>query len=89
MGFPLEAPQDWVWPFGAIVDALSDGVGAAIGVNAIRVTQDAEPLLVTASSFTGGMAIYNALTGDFVRRIYSGNLINMAVSAPFGAGRGE
>lgn len=89
MGFPLEAPQDWVWPLGAIVDALIDGVGAAIGVNAIRVTQDAEPLLVTASSFTGGMAIYNALTGDFVRRIYSGNLINMAVSAPFGAGRGE
>ena len=47
------------------------------------MTQDAEPLLVTASGFSGGLGLYDARTGDFLRRVYTGNLTTIALQAPF------
>lgn len=86
MGVPVEAPESWIWPFGAIADALVGAIGAEVGFDEIRVTQDAEPLLVGASNFSGGLAVFDARTGEFLRRVYSGNLINMGISTPFGGG---
>jgi hypothetical protein len=47
------------------------------------VTQDAEPVLVTASGFSGGLGLYDARSLEFLRRIYSGNMTTMALQAPF------
>ena len=52
-------------------------------IKVVAVTQDAEPLLVTASGFSGGLALYDARTGEFLRRVYSGNLTTVALQAPF------
>lgn len=77
LGEPIElggGGRLWGW----LLDTV---LGAAIDF--VAVTQDAEPLLVTASGFSGGLALYDARTGEFLRRVYSGNLTTVALQAPF------
>jgi methylamine dehydrogenase heavy chain len=77
LGEPIElggGGRLWGWLLDAVLGA---------GVDTIAVTQDAEPLLVTASGFSGGLALYDARTGEFLRRVYSGNLTTVALQAPF------
>ena len=77
LGEPIElGGGGWLW--GWLLDTV---LGAAIDF--IAVTQDAEPLLVTASGFSGGLALYDARTGEFLRRVYVGNLTTIALQAPF------
>ncbi len=77
LGEPIElGGGGWLW--GWLLDTV---LGAE--VDAIAVTQDPEPLLVTASGFSGGLALYDARTGEFLRRVYSGNLTIVALQAPF------
>ena len=86
MGVPVEAPESWIWPFGGLANALVGAIGEAVGIDEIRVTQDAEPLLVGVSSYFGGMAVFDARSGEFLRRVYSGNMTNIGISTPFGGG---
>lgn len=67
-GFPVEFGRTWVWPFNRMSDwMLNTFVPAA--VNAIQVTQDDAPLLLTASQFSGALGIYDGLSGAFVKRV--------------------
>ncbi len=85
LGVPIQAPRSWVRPVASIVNGLIDWAGAGMGFDEIQVTQDEHPLLVGSSSFVGGLALYDARTGEFLRRIYSGNATNMSVQAPYGS----
>jgi methylamine dehydrogenase heavy chain len=79
MGIPLEFGAGWTWPF----DRLSPFAFGLLPpmVEEIAVTQDEAPLLVTSASFAGGLGVYDALQGTFLRRAYSGNLTNTALHA--------
>lgn len=88
LGTPIEFGKSWVWPFDRISDWLLD-VLPGPGIDAIQVTQDAHPLLVAASTFSGGLAVYDAKSGEFLRRVYSGNLTNAVLQVPFAAGSGK
>ena len=77
LGEPIElggGGRLWGW-------LLDSFLGA--GIDTIAVTQDAEPLLVTASGFSGGLGLYDARSGEFLRRVYCGNLTIVALQAPF------
>lgn len=80
MGFPLEFGAGWVWPFDRLSDFLLGLIPAF--VEEIQVTQDDRPLLVTSATYGGGMGIYDALDGTLLRRVYSGNMTNVALQAP-------
>ena len=54
----------------------------------IQVTQDDEPLLVTGSQLGGSLAVYEALSLRFLRRVPSGNFMTHVLQAPWG-GRGR
>lgn len=59
-----------------------------LGVNEIAVTQDEKPLLLTAAEYSGAVAVYDARTGAFLRRVQSGNASSVGLSAPFGGAEG-
>jgi methylamine dehydrogenase heavy chain len=82
LGVPLEFGQDWIWPFNHLYGALVDLTASAIGIGEIAVTQDDAPLLVTAGPFSGSVAKYDALTGDFLGRVVSGNMTSLILQAP-------
>jgi methylamine dehydrogenase heavy chain len=67
-GFPVEFGRTWPWPFNRTFDWLLDTFAPA-AIASIDVTQDDAPLLFTASQYTGSIAVYDALTGAFVRRV--------------------
>jgi methylamine dehydrogenase heavy chain len=67
-GFPIEFGRAWPWPFNGLSDWLLDTFVPA-EVSHIQVTPDEQPLLFTASQFSGGLGVYDALTGRFVRRV--------------------
>ena len=76
MGFDLLG-DDWfsTWLVDTFVPAVVDRVA---------VTQDREPLLVTASDFTGSLGIYDARTGEFKRRVAPVGMTSGLLVAPFG-----
>ncbi|MEE9609578.1 MAG: amine dehydrogenase large subunit [Myxococcota bacterium] len=80
--------QSWIWPFHRLWDFLLDHVVPNPGLNQVQVTQDDAPLLITGSRFGGSLAVYDALSGEFLRRVSSGNLTIHALQAPWG-GRGQ
>lgn len=84
MGFPLEFGESWMWPFDGLSGFLLGRLPAF--VEEIQVTQDERPLLVTSATFGGGLGIYDAFGGELLRRVYSGNLTNVALQAPAIAG---
>jgi len=53
-------------------------------VDRIAVTQDHEPLLVTASDFSGSLGIYDARSGEFVGRVAPVGMTSGLLIAPFG-----
>jgi methylamine dehydrogenase heavy chain len=76
--------------FGWLVDWIAERVFRAVpelGIDAIAVTQDDDPRLVTIGRFTGGVASYDAASGAFLGRVYGGNMSNASVLAPHGWGR--
>ena len=68
VGFPVVLGNDWSNAF------LLDHVIPQIGIDQIAVTQDDEPLLLTGAAYTGALCVYDARTGDLVRRIFTGNM---------------
>jgi methylamine dehydrogenase heavy chain len=80
LGVPIGS--DWPWPFSRIPDWLVRRV-PELGVGAIEVTQDAAPLLVTGSNFSGSLAVYDAKTGAFLRRVAPGNTTTLALQSPW------
>jgi methylamine dehydrogenase heavy chain len=91
MGVPIEIGKGWVWPFDRMAEWLMSK--ASMGADAVLVSQDDTPLLITGAAGSGGLAIYDALTGAFQRRVYSGNLANLGLeltsgwAQPTGGGR--
>ncbi len=84
LGETLEFGQSWVWPFHRISAWLLDHVVPSLGLSQVQVTQDDEPLLITASLFSGSLAVYDGLTGRFLRRLSSGNFMAHSIQAPWG-----
>jgi hypothetical protein len=81
LGIPIEA--DGIW--GGLLDWILDRVfksTPALGINAIAVTQSETPRLVTIAMFTGGIGSYDALSGEFLGRVFGGNLTNVVLQAP-------
>ncbi len=85
LGSSLAFGADWVWPFNRLYDWLL-AVLPFPGVGIVTVTQDAQPLLVTGSEFSGSLAVYDALSGAFLRRVLVGNATSQVLQAPW---RGE
>lgn len=84
LGVPLEFGTDWIWPFNGLYELLLDILASDLGIGQVAVTQGDAPLLVTGSNFTGSMAVYDAVTGEFLRRVISGNMTNGALQVPWG-----
>lgn len=86
MGQSLEFGRGWVWPFDRLYDALL-AIAPNPGIGQITVTQDAEPLLVTGAAFSGSLGVYDALTGEFLRRVFVGNLTTQTLQTPWSGER--
>ncbi len=76
--------RSWLWPFNRLPDWLLDHGIPSPGVHQIQVTQDDEPLLVTGSQLGGSLAVYEALSLRFLRRVPSGNFMTHVLQAPWG-----
>ncbi|MFQ5417062.1 MAG: amine dehydrogenase large subunit [Myxococcota bacterium] len=82
LGVPIDGGPRWSW----LVDWISNLAMKStpeLGIDCIAVTQDDDPRLVTTGLFSGGVATYDALSGDFLGRVYTGNMTNVVVQAPF------
>jgi methylamine dehydrogenase heavy chain len=80
LGVPIG--QDWPWPFSRVPDWLISAV-PELGIGSVAVTQDERPLLVTGSNFSGSLAVYDALSGEFLRRVAPGNMTTLALQTPW------
>lgn len=81
LGVPIG--QGWPWPLHRIQDWIMGWV-PELGVGGVTVTQDDEPLLVTGSDFSGSLAVYDALSGEFLRRVAVGNTTTLVLQVPTG-----
>jgi methylamine dehydrogenase heavy chain len=68
MGQRADVWRDWAWPFDRVVAWAVDRFMPPT-VTQIAVTPGASPLLVTSSRFTGGIGVYDATDGRFVKRV--------------------
>jgi len=68
MGYPIKFGADWFYEF------VLDHVVPRNGIDLIAVTQDDDPLLVTGAKFTGAVAVYDARSGELIRRIFTPNM---------------
>ncbi len=87
LGVSMEFGQDWIWPFNRLYDWIL--AAADMGVGSIAVTQDERPLLVTGSNFSGSLALYDASTGEYLRRVAVGNMTTAVLQAPFAGTPGD
>lgn len=85
LGESMAFGESWYPPFNGIYGWLLDHVVPNPGLDRVVVTQDAHPLLVTSSERSGSLCVYDGLSGEFVRRIGSGNLTVSGLATPFGA----
>jgi methylamine dehydrogenase heavy chain len=74
MGERADVWRTWPWPL------------AGLGTWQIAVTQDDAPLLVTASRFTGGLGVYDANRGAFLRRVQPVGWTLDVITTPYGGG---
>ena len=89
MGVPLAFGGDWFWPFDGLYGWLVDALTPYIGVGEIAVTPDDRPLLVTAADYSGSLGVYDALSGELLRRVISGNFSTVALQAPWNGMRAK
>ncbi|MFI5217060.1 MAG: amine dehydrogenase large subunit [Candidatus Limnocylindria bacterium] len=80
LGVPVG--NDWPWPLSRIQDWLVAYL-PDLGVGSVAVTQDDQPLLVTGSNFSGSLAVYDALSGEFLRRVAPGNMTTLGLQTPW------
>lgn len=81
-GTPVEVGSGWIWPFNRLFPWLVDTFAPA-AVSHIQVTQDDEPLLLTASQFSGALGVYDALSGALLRRLRPVGWTSDLVLAPW------
>ena len=81
LGVGLDPGPGLVWPLGRLWELVLSWVG--LGVEDVAVTQDERPLLATASKFSGSVAIYDAISGEFLRRVTPGNVANAGLQVPW------
>ena len=82
-GFPISVGSNWPRPFNHLYDWLLDTFAPAL-VTHIEVTRDDKPLLVTASQYTGSLGVYDAITGEFIRRVMPTGWTTELLLAPWG-----
>jgi len=82
LGVSMEFGQDWIWPFNRLYDLVLSL--APLGVASLEVTQDDAPILVTGSEFSGSLGLYDAGSGEFLRRLATGNMTTLVLQAPYG-----
>jgi methylamine dehydrogenase heavy chain len=85
LGFPIEFGDGWVWPFTDLSDTLLDLLAPA-AIEQIAVTQDQAPLLVTATSFSGSLGIYDARAGEWIGRVPGAGFTIDLIQAPWRPG---
>lgn len=85
LGEPVGFGRDWPWPFDGLSDLLIYGLAPHPGISNVVVTSDSTPLIVTASNLGGSLGVYDAETGEFLRRVASGNFTVTRLQAPWGA----
>jgi methylamine dehydrogenase heavy chain len=73
-GFPIEL---------GVFEWLLDTFAPAY-VSHIQVTRDDEPLLLTASQFSGSIGVYDAMSGDFLRRVQPTGWTSDVMLTPWG-----
>lgn len=78
-GFPIDPGPSWRWLSEWIIDSFLPAA-----VSHIEVTRDDEPLLVTATQFSGSLGIYDARSGDFLRRVQPTGWTTDLLIAPWG-----
>ncbi|MBW2290760.1 MAG: amine dehydrogenase [Deltaproteobacteria bacterium] len=75
MGYPIPLGSDRLNAF------LLDHVVPSIGIDQITVTQDDEPLLLTGAIYTGALCVYDARSGELLRRLFTGNMTTQGLFA--------
>jgi len=83
LGVPMEFGQDWVWPFNRLYGWMVDTSLPYVGIGNVAVTQGEDPLLITGSNFSGSLAIYDALSGEFLDRVTTGNMTTLVLQSPW------
>jgi methylamine dehydrogenase heavy chain len=84
LGFPIEPAPDsfwygvWYW----LLDHLAPPL-----VTQIQVTPDPDPLLFAAAQATGSVVVYDAQTGELLRRIQAVGFTTGELNAPWAGGR--
>ncbi len=81
LGEPIDPGPHLFWPLDRLYEVLLSRIG--LDVDGIAVTQDERPLLVTGSSFSGSLGIYDALSGDFLHRVTPGNTTTLVLQVPW------
>jgi methylamine dehydrogenase heavy chain len=81
LGEPIDLGLQLFWPLDWLSEWVLSRIG--LGVDGIAVTQDERPLLVTGSSFSGSLGIYDALSGEFLRRVAPGNTTTLVLQVPW------
>jgi len=85
-GFPVSFGTHWVWPFNRLSEWML-GTFAPAMVSAIQVTQDDQPLLFTASQFSGSLGVYDAVTGALIKRVQPTGWTTDILLAPWGGAK--
>lgn len=85
LGYPVEIGRDWVWPFDGLWDWLLAHVAPAM-IGQIQVTGDEEPLLFTGTQMSGSLGVYDARSGEFLRRVQAVGLTVGDLWAPWSGG---
>ena len=81
LGAPLDPGPDLPWPLRPLFEwALSR---AGFDVDLVAVTQDERPLLVTGSELSGSLAVHDAISGEFLRRMAPGNMTTLSLQIPW------
>lgn len=81
LGEPIDPGPRLVWPFGSLFEWALHWLGFDVGL--VAVTQDERPLLVTASDFSGSLAVHDALSGEFLHRLTPGNMSTLVLQVPW------
>ena len=79
----MEFGQDWIWPFRNLYGWIVDASLPYVGIGNMIVTQGPEPRIVTGSNFSGALAIYDGLTGEFLDRVETGNMTTLILQSPW------
>lgn len=83
MGERADVWSGWMWPFDRLAAWLVEGLAPPM-VTQIAVTRGAEPFLVTASRFTGGLGVYDAASGAFLKRVQPVGWTLDVLTTPYG-----